>query len=348
MKAEQKRLYDVLETMPVMVCLLTPDYHVSFANRSFREKFGEANGRHCYEYCFGRSEPCDFCETYNVLKTGKPHHWEITSPDGRSIIDAYDFPFTDTDGSPLILEMDIDITGRKKLDKKLYDYQQQLKALTSQLSLIEERSKRKIAAELHDNVGQKLAVAKLELQSLMRSTPDTKMSDSINSICGEITHIMDDVSSLTFELGNPLLDEIGLTVALEKYITEEIQAKFGIKCELNDEAGAQDLEETVRTVLYRSTRELLINSVKHAQAHNIKVRIYQSAGNIHICVEDDGVGFEVGEIASLPTKTGGFGLFSIKEQLEYIGGNLQIESRVGHGTKVTISCPPKLKQPAQI
>jgi signal transduction histidine kinase len=60
------------------------------------------------------------------------------------------------------------------------------------------------------------------------------------------------------------------------------------------------------------------------------------------------VGFEVSEIASLPTRTGGFGLFSIKEQLEYIGGNLQIESRVGHGTKVTIGCPPKLKQPAQV
>jgi len=249
-----------------------------------------------------------------------------------------------------------DITERKKAIEKIYDYQQQLKALSYQLSLIEERAKRKIAAELHDNVGQELAVAKLELQSLMRSSPDTKMSDSINSICGEITHIMDDVRSLTFELGNPLLDKIGLTAALDKYITEEIQAKFRIKCELIDEAGAQDLEETVRTVLYRSARELLINSVKHARAHNIKVRIYQSAGlpprlptrvgaagNIHVCVEDDGVGFEVSRIALLPTKTGGFGLFSIKEQLEYIGGNLQIESSVGHGTKVTIGCPPKLK-----
>lgn len=249
-----------------------------------------------------------------------------------------------------------DITERNKADQKIYDYQQQLKALSSQLSLIEERAKRKIAAELHDNVGQRLATAKLELQSLTGSSPDTKMSDSINNICKEIIRIMDDVRSLTFELGNPLLDAIGLTAALERYITEEIQAKFKIKCELINEAGAQDLEETVRTILYRSTRELLINVVKHAQAHNIKVRIYQPAGlpprlltqvgaadNIHVCVEDDGVGFEVGKIATLPTRAGGFGLFSIKEQLEYIGGNLQVESEVGHGTKVTIGCPAKLK-----
>jgi PAS domain S-box-containing protein len=116
--AERQRLYDILETMPVMVCLLTPDYHVAFANRSFRKKFGEDNGRRCFEYCFGRTEPCEFCETYRVLETGKPHHWECSGPDG-SVIDAYDLPFTDTDGSPLILEMDIDITDRKRAEEGL-------------------------------------------------------------------------------------------------------------------------------------------------------------------------------------------------------------------------------------
>jgi PAS domain S-box-containing protein len=143
LKAEQKRLYDVLETIPVMVCLLTPDYHVPFANRSFREKFGEANGRRCYEYCFGRSEPCDFCETYNVLKTGKPHHWEVTSPDGRSIIDVYDFPFTDIDGSPLILEMDIDITESKKREKLLVDSNLQLQETSQKLLNAKQELERK-------------------------------------------------------------------------------------------------------------------------------------------------------------------------------------------------------------
>jgi PAS domain S-box-containing protein len=117
-EAERRRLFDVLETLPVMVCLLTSDYRVAFANRSFREKFGESNGRYCYDYCFGRTEPCEFCESYKVLETGQPHHWEVNSPDG-SVIDAYDFPFTDVDGSPMILEMDIDITERRKSEEKI-------------------------------------------------------------------------------------------------------------------------------------------------------------------------------------------------------------------------------------
>jgi PAS domain S-box-containing protein len=116
LQKERKRLYDVLETLPVMICLLTPDYHVTFANRTFRERFGESHGRHCYDYIFGRTEPCEFCEAYTVLKTGKPHHWEATYPDGHSIIDVYDFPFTDVDGSHLILEMNIDITERKRAE----------------------------------------------------------------------------------------------------------------------------------------------------------------------------------------------------------------------------------------
>jgi PAS domain S-box-containing protein len=117
---ERKRLFDVLETLPVMICLLTPDYHVAFANRSFREKFGDSGSRHCYEYRYGLTEPCEFCESYIVLETGQPQHWEVTTPEG-SAIDVYDFPFTDIDGSPMILKMDIDITDRKNAEEKLRD-----------------------------------------------------------------------------------------------------------------------------------------------------------------------------------------------------------------------------------
>jgi PAS domain-containing protein len=111
-------LFDVLETLPAMIFLLTPDHRIKFANRSFRKQLGESLGRYCYECCFGKTAPCEFCEIYRVLETGQPHHWEVTTPHG-TVIDAYDFPFTDVDGSPLILEMDIDITGHRRTEKEL-------------------------------------------------------------------------------------------------------------------------------------------------------------------------------------------------------------------------------------
>jgi PAS domain S-box-containing protein len=117
-KAERQRFNNVLEMLPAYLVLLTPDYHVPFANRFFRERFGESHGRRCFVYLFGRSEPCEICDTYKVLKTMVPHEWEWTGPDSRNY-HVFDFPFTDTDGSVLILEMGIDITERKRAEEQL-------------------------------------------------------------------------------------------------------------------------------------------------------------------------------------------------------------------------------------
>jgi len=117
---ERHRLYDVLEALPVYVCLLDADYRMPFANRYFRKTFKEPEGRRCYEFLFKRSEPCETCETYTAMKTHKTHHWFWTGPNGRDY-DIYDFPFTDSDGSYMILEMGIDITEQKKAEKALQE-----------------------------------------------------------------------------------------------------------------------------------------------------------------------------------------------------------------------------------
>ncbi len=117
-KEERLRFNKILEALPASVVLLTPDYHVTFANRFFRERFGEADGKYCYEYLFGRSEPCDKCEILKVLKTGVSREWEWLGPDERNYFINV-FPFTDIDGSPLIIEMSIDITDRKQAEKAL-------------------------------------------------------------------------------------------------------------------------------------------------------------------------------------------------------------------------------------
>jgi PAS domain S-box-containing protein len=119
-EAERKLFYEVLETLPAYVILLTPDYHATFANRTFRERFGESQGLRCFELLFGRSEPCETCETYSVLKTMAPHAWEWRGPHGRDY-SVFDYPFTDVDGSTLILEMGIDVTERKRAEEALRD-----------------------------------------------------------------------------------------------------------------------------------------------------------------------------------------------------------------------------------
>ncbi|HTN73201.1 MAG TPA: PAS domain-containing protein, partial [Methylomirabilota bacterium] len=114
-RSERQRFQQALDQLPAYLILLAPDYRVPFANRFFEERFGKAEGRCCYEYLFNRAEPCENCETFTVLKSLQPHRWEWTGPDGRNY-DIHDFPFTDVDGSPLIMEVGLDVTERKRAE----------------------------------------------------------------------------------------------------------------------------------------------------------------------------------------------------------------------------------------
>jgi PAS domain S-box-containing protein len=117
-KAERQQLFNVLETLPVYVILLSKDYHVPFANRTFERLFGKSDGRRCYEYLFSRTERCEDCQSFKALETQEAHHWQWTGPNGREY-DIFDFPFTDTDGSQMVLEMGIDITEQKQAEAAL-------------------------------------------------------------------------------------------------------------------------------------------------------------------------------------------------------------------------------------
>jgi len=169
-KAERQRLYDVLETLPAYVVLLSADYHVPFANRFFRERFGESHGRRCFEYLFHRAEPCEVCETYCVMKTRAPHHWEWTGPDGRHY-DISDFPFTDTDGSALILEMGIDITERTRAEAELRRHQEHLEELVKERTAEIENRNVRLAAEVAERRRAEEAV-KIGAAELARSNKD--------------------------------------------------------------------------------------------------------------------------------------------------------------------------------
>jgi PAS domain S-box-containing protein len=141
-ESERQRMNGLLEIMPAYIILLTPDYHVSYSNRFFRERFGESHGKRCFEFLFNRSEACEVCDTYKVLKDNKPHTWEWTGPDGH-IYSIYDFPFTEADGSPLIMEMGIDITSLKKAEANLVtlnaELEQRVKERTAELVMTNER-----------------------------------------------------------------------------------------------------------------------------------------------------------------------------------------------------------------
>jgi two-component system, cell cycle sensor histidine kinase and response regulator CckA len=127
--AERRRLYDVLDTFPDMVCVLDPDYNVVFSNRAFRARFGESDGRHCHEFVFGLAEPCPFCRAYEVLETGEAQHWEEPQTEDGSVVAVHNYPFADIDGSPRILVIKSDITEQRRTERELEAHREHLEEL---------------------------------------------------------------------------------------------------------------------------------------------------------------------------------------------------------------------------
>ena len=170
-QAERQRFQDVLNRLPAYVVLLSRDYQVPFANRFFEERFGKSGGRRCYEYLFNRGEPCENCQTFTVFKTGAPHRWEWTGPDGRSY-DIHDFPFTDVDGSSLIMEVGLDITERKQAEAELSRHREHLQ------ELVRERT-----AELH---ARNEELTRFNNAMVGRELRMIELKQEINALCVEI------------------------------------------------------------------------------------------------------------------------------------------------------------------
>ena len=132
--------------------------------------------------------------------------------------------------------------------------------------------------------------------------------------------IVEDARSLTFELSNPLLYQVGLEAAVESHLAKHIQDEFGIECKFSSEGPHLSIDDDIKVVLFQAVRELLANVIKHANASTLEVCIINSEDELKIIVEDDGVGFDPARIGSHAVGESGFGLFNIKERLEYTRG----------------------------
>lgn len=125
LEAQKTRLFALMDGLPAYVYLQGADHAIHYANQTFRDQFGEPEGRPCYEVMAGRTQRCPVCRPFEVFQTGEPIKWEWTRPDGRSY-EIHDYPFTDVDGTRFVLELGMDITERKERQKERAALEDQL------------------------------------------------------------------------------------------------------------------------------------------------------------------------------------------------------------------------------
>jgi len=254
--------------------------------------------------------------------------------DTDSINHAYEAGATDFITKP------INVTILMHRVKYIYrTSQERWRYLASKLSLAEEQERRRLSNDLHDHVGQKLALAQITLGAIQLEMPDPEGRGVVQEVRDLIKHAIHYTRSLTFELGSTVLHDLGLEEAIE-WLAEEFQKRHGIRIEVERDGHFKPLEDTIKVLIFLAFRELLTIVVKYSQADKLEVYMKTEDSNLILKLKDNKVGFDVADIESFNSKVW-FDFFSIKERLGYIKSRLEVTSVPRKGTEFTFMVPMK-------
>lgn len=206
--------------------------------------------------------------------------------------------------------------------------------LAYQVALAAVRERERLANELHDGLGQLLAIAQMRVDELASACE----SDSNRRIVDELKSLLDEASraahAATFDLHSPVLDQLGLDAAL-RGLVDRARRHDGPVIEIDGAVAALTLPLHEQAVALRVVRELVANACRHSGARRVRIGVYGDACGLRISVVDDGRGFDPAQPDS--SATGGFGLPSIRAQMRAIGGQLDIDAGPGRGTCATLA-----------
>ena len=280
------------------------------------------------------------------------HRWVDVSP-GR-------FEFN---GQPTIIAIAADITDRKLADQQLRDLNEnleqrvaqrtaeaqhrltQLRSMSTQLAQAENHERKRLARILHDHLQQLLFGAKLKVPILRKAVTggDAAILQQLEDLLQQSISV---ARNLAVELSPPVLHEGGLAAAL-KWLAQWMQEKQQLTVQVQAEAAAEPQSEQTKVMLFQAVRELLFNVVKHAKVKHAQVRMTLADRDYtRVIVRDRGNGFDSGHLHVHETD-GSFGLLNVRERLEIMGGSMEIRSRRGHGTTISLTAPITHKTPRQ-
>jgi signal transduction histidine kinase len=221
---------------------------------------------------------------------------------------------------------------------ELLAYQRRLRELVGELGRAEQRERQRLATELHDNLVQLLAVCKMRVSAIAASAParsrTAREADVVKCFLDEgITY----ARSLMAELGPVVLNEHDLAAAVES-VGKRMES-YGLRVVVCDDGMPKPLDCDVLGLLFQSVRELLFNVVKHAGTDSATVTLQRTGGEVRVTVADSGVGFEAPRQQAGPSPAGGFGLLSIRERLDLLGGRVEVDASPGQGSRICLVAP---------
>jgi PAS domain S-box-containing protein len=313
--------------------LIHADFQALVLDRAARRQRGEPVPMH-YEFVM-------------VTKDGQ-ERWLDLSPDAI----VYN-------GQPAVIGIAYDITDRKRAEQQLKEFMEhlehlvaqrtavaehrteQLRALTVELAQAEQRERRRLAQVLHDHL-QQLLVGMKFTTSTIRRRGAADLAGQLHKLDALVEDALKTSRDLVVDLSPPILHKGTMSQVLF-WLAEWVHDKHGLRVTVDADERANPQSEEIRTLLFQAVRELLLNTVKHAGTKSAMVQLRNlDEKQVQVIVRDEGAGFDPQARKEQPT--GGFGLLSLRERLEALGGHLEIDSSPGQGTQTTVTVPAGLLQ----
>jgi PAS domain S-box-containing protein len=347
----EARYRALLDGAQDMIAVMSEEGAIVEVNRAWEQAMGvpreQAKGRRPADFAPESVRNAREAEYTAFIARGgvdTPPPVPVRQPDGsviqveatRSLVDV-------GGGKRLVLFIGRDVTERLRLAEQLHEAQiesekwrEMARQVVFDATVAEERQRRRIAVDLHDRIGQQLALAKISLASVREGLPGGPRS-AVENAAVLLAQTIDDTRSLAFDLSPPVLYDLGLKEAL-CWLAEDVEQRHGMKLEVADDGTEKPLDDASKAILFRAVRELIMNVLKHAHAKVTKVSLGRMGDQVQVVVEDDGIGFDVQ--AWTQGRTGGsFGLLSIHEQIACLAGTLSVESAPAEGTCVSLCIP---------
>ena len=331
------RFQYVVKEAPIGIALEDMSGKILFANPALCDMLGygtsEMRGMNCSEFAAGSDEEEDW-DHFQEMAAGIIPSYQIekryTRKDGRKIWGRLNVSMLRHDGiEPMVLATVEDITEKKAATEDLKRTHGELQLLTSRLFQTQEDERRRIARELHDDVGQRLSLLMMELDAMKNQVPIERTEDhkKLHDLLGQMDELITDIHNMSHRLHSSKLQHLGLRVAL-KEVCRQVSNAHHVQIDLSADFLPVPLPEQVSLCFYRVAQEAVNNAIKHSGSPRVEVQLTSDDSMLKMRIKDFGVGFDPAERGK------GLGLVAMQERLRMIGGNLRIESSDHEGTEL--------------
>jgi two-component system sensor histidine kinase UhpB len=248
-------------------------------------------------------------------------------------------------GRPARLVQINDVTERlrtqqtlERLNRELELSHERLRALSRRLFEVQEEERRRLARDLHDDVGQALTALKIQLESVARAGGEAAARSRVDECVDTVQHTLERVRQLSLSLRPPQLDDLGLAAAVRSHLDRQARVA-GLQAHFETEDAPQELAPDTETACFRVAQEAINNVLRHARARNLWVRLFTAGGRLAISVRDDGRGFDLDSVRERSANGSSLGLIGMEERMALAGGSFELRSSPGQGTILLATFP---------